>query len=65
MFFKKYRPHSDGRLRKVEGITVRRLLDEEAIAAVENGRGAVFNKAGEALPLDYRTTNERLQLRFF
>lgn len=65
MFFKKFRPHRDGRLRKVEGVKVRELLDGVTLNAVENGRGAVFNKAGEVVPLDYRTTNERLQLRFF
>jgi hypothetical protein len=65
MFFKKFRPHSDGRLRKVEGVKVRQLLDGDTLTAVESGRGAVFNKSGEVVPLDYRTTSERLQLRFF
>lgn len=65
MFAKKYRPHADGRLRKVKGVKVRNLLDGATLAAVASGRGAVFNKAGEIVPLDYQSTGERLRLRFF
>lgn len=65
MFFKKYRPHTDGRLRKVQGVKVKQLLDGATLDAVVTGRGAVFNKAGEVVPLDYRSTGERLRVRFF
>ena len=65
MFFKKYRPHADGRLRKVQGVKAKNLLDGATLEAVATGRGAVFNKAGEAVPLDYQSTGERLRVRFF
>jgi hypothetical protein len=65
MLFKKYRPHADGRLRKVTGVAVKKLLDAATLDAVESGRGAVFNKADEIVPLDYRATGEKLQVRFF
>jgi hypothetical protein len=65
MLFKKYRPHSDGRLRKVADVEVRKLLDKPTLQAVLTGRGAVYNSAGEIVPLDYKSTGERLRVRFF
>ena len=50
MLFRKYRPHSDGRLRKVADVEVKKLLDRANSSGSTYGRGAVYNSAGEIVP---------------